>query len=146
MTDNTENIIVPKWFNVVAIIALVWNLLGVSAFIGQVFITPETIATLPVEEQALYQNIPMWVTIAFACAVFGGSLGALSLVLKKAIALPIFIVSLVGVLVQMYHSFFTANSIEVYGPGGMIMPIMVIVLAFYLVWLANKAKIEKWLN
>jgi hypothetical protein len=143
MTDNN---LVPKWFLVMAVIMAVWNLLGVMAFFAQVMMTPEQIAALPPSEQVLYQDIPLWVNIAFGCAVFGGALGCIALVFKKAIALPILMVSLLGVLVQMFHSFFIANAFEVYGPGGMIMPVLVVLIALYLVWLANSAKSKVWLS
>lgn len=75
-----------------------------------------------------------------------GALGCIALAFKKAIALPILGISLVGVLVQMFHAFVIVNSFEVYGPGGAIMPIMVVVVAFYLVWLANNAKNKNWIT
>jgi hypothetical protein len=46
----------------------------------------------------------------------------------------------------MFHSFFLSESFEVYGPGSAIMPIMVILIAIYLVWLANKAQKNSWLS
>ena len=94
----------------------------------------------------LYQDIPLWVNIAFGCAVVGGALGCIALVLKKAIALPILFISLAGVIVQMFHAFIIANSFEVYGPGGTIMPIMVVAIALYLIWLANSAKAKGWIS
>ena len=94
----------------------------------------------------LYQDIPIWVNIAFGLAVTGGSLGCIALAFKKAIALPILIISLLGVLVQMYHSFFIAHAFDVYGPGGTIMPMMVFIIELYLVWLANNAKAKGWIH
>ena len=145
-TINPPNTTAPKWFVILAVVLAIWNLMGVMAFFMHISMTAEQIATLPKDEQMLYQDIPIWVTIAFACAVCGGALGCIVLALKKAIALPILLISLVAVLVQMFHSFFIANTIEVYGPGGMIMPVMVMLIAFYLVWLANSAKSKGWLS
>jgi len=68
------------------------------------------------------------------------------LLLKKSIAYWLCVVSLVGVITQMIHSFFISNSFEVFGPGGLIMPIMVLVIAVALVWLSKKAKKEQWLT
>lgn len=142
---NNSNTTTPKWFLVLAIVLAVWNLMGVMAFFMQISMTAEQIAALPEKEQMLYQDIPMWVNIAFGCAVFGGALGCIALALKKAIALPILVISLVGVIVQMFHSFVIANSFEVYGPGSAIMPIMVMIIAIVLVWLANNAKTKGWI-
>ena len=54
--------------------------------------------------------------------------------------------SLLGVLVQMYHAFFMSNSFEVFGPGGMIMPVMVVVIAIYLVVLSRQAATKNWIT
>ena len=106
--------------------------------------TPEALAALPEAQRQLYESTPAWATAAFAVAVHGGALGCLLLVLKKNLAGLILQLSLAGVLVQMFHSFFMSESFEVFGPGGMIMPVMVLVLAVYLVTLAAKAKTNKW--
>ena len=83
--------------------------------------------------------------IAFGCAVTGGVLGCVALAFKKAIALPILIISLLGILVQIYYSFITVDASDVYGPGDTIMPMMVLIIALFLVWLANSAKAKGWI-
>ena len=134
----------PKWFMIVAAVLLVWNLLGVMAYIMQVMMSPETLAALPEEQRQLYENTPAWATAAFAVAVNFGALGCVLLLLRKNLAGLFLQLSLTGVLVQMFHSFFMSNSFEVFGPGGMIMPVMVIVIAIYLVWLAARARSRGW--
>jgi hypothetical protein len=148
MTEQVvkETKVIPSWFKIVAIIALIWNLLGVVAFVGQMLITPEMLSALPIAEQELYANTPLWATAAFAIAVFSGAFGSLFLLMRKSLATPLLIFSLVGVLVQNVHSFFISNSIEVYGPGGMIMPVMIIFLAIYLIWLAKNAQANGWFS
>ena len=73
-------------FWIIGIIALIWNILGVVAYLMQAYMTQEDLLALPLEEQALYLDIPAWVTAAFALAVFGGLLGCLLLLLRKKLA------------------------------------------------------------
>ena len=134
----------PKWFMVISVILLIWNLLGVMAYIAQVTMSPESLAALPDDQRQLYESTPAWATAAFAIAVNCGALGCLLLVLKKNLAGLFLQLSLAGILVQMFHSFFMSNSFEVFGPGGMVMPVMVLVIAIYLVILAAKAKAQRW--
>jgi hypothetical protein len=141
-----EEVASPQWFKITAIVAIIWNLMGVIAFIAHVMMTPEMLAELSQAEQMLYKNTPAWALFAFALSVFAGMLGSIVLFMKKAYALIVLILSLIGVLVQMFHSFFMIDSIEVYGPGGMIMPIMVIIISIALVFIANKAKVNNWLS
>ena len=142
----TENDVykAPKWFTVVAVIALVWNLLGVMAYIMQVTMSPETLAALPDEQRQLYEATPAWATAAFAIAVNGGALGCVLLLFKMNLAGLLLQLSLAGVLVQMFHAFFMSKSFEVFGPGGLIMPVMVVAIAVYLVVLASKANTNRW--
>lgn len=142
---NSNNTVpAPKWFTVFAILALAWNLLGVMAFYMQLNMTPEAIAALPEAEQALYNNYPGWALIAFACAVFGGVLGSLLLILKKNLAGTLLLISLIGVVVQAGHTVFVAKAYEALGPGSLAMPLMLLVIAAYLVMLAGKAKKNAW--
>ena len=136
----------PKWYMPVVVLAFLWNLLGVLAYVMQVSITPEMMAELPADQRALYEATPAWVTGAFAFAVFGGALGSLLLVLKKGLAVPVLIVSLAAVLVQMSYVFLLSDTIAVMGAGSMIMPLVVIAIAIYLVVLGRSAKARGWLS
>lgn len=141
---STEKMPLPKWFTIAAVLALIWNLLGVMAFVGQVTMTEEMMSQLPQAEQELYATTPMWATAAFAVAVFAGALASLALLMKRSFAYPIFVLSFIAVLIQMFHAYFIANSFAVFGPGGMIMPIMVVVVAFMLIRFSVKGINNKW--
>ncbi len=119
--------------------------MGVIAYLGQTLMGPEVLAALPEDQQALYANNPWWNTAAFAFAVWGGALASVFLLLRKSWAIPTFVVSLVGILVQNFHSFFMSNSWEVFGPGGLAMPIMVIVFAVALVWFSRMSRSRGWI-
>ena len=57
--------------------------MGVLNYLDQAFMTDKILETLPKEQQILYQDVPAWVTTAFAIAVFSETLGLLLLLLKK---------------------------------------------------------------
>lgn len=137
---------IPLSFWVIAALSLVWNLLGVSAYIMQVTMSEEALMALPEAERVLYENVPAWATSAFAIAVNGGVLGCLLLLLRKSWATVVFVISLAGILVQMYYNFFISRSFEVYGPGGAIMPVMVVVIGVLLVWYARYASTKGWIS
>lgn len=78
-------------FWIISVLALLWNLLGVMAYIMQVTMTPEALQALPAEQQALYTNVPAWATAAFAVAVWGSTLGCILLLLRKKLSTLFFI-------------------------------------------------------
>lgn len=144
MTSTTNK--PATWFWVVSAIALVWNAMGVIAYIAQVTMSAEALQALPENERALYESAPAWATAAFAIAVWGGVLGSILLLIRKKWATAVLIISFVGIIVQMIHSFFMTNSIEVYGPGGMVMPVMVLIFGAFLIWFSRKATANGWLK
>ena len=137
----------PVSFWVVGVVALLWNLMGAMAYIGQAYMTDEVKAALPADQQALLENIPAWATAAFAIAVWGGVLGCLALLLRKKWARPVLVISLLGILVQMSYSFFMSNALEVYGTGqGMVMPLLIIVIGVVLVLFAKSSQNKGWIS
>ncbi|ETJ49106.1 MAG TPA: hypothetical protein DEF74_08300 [Pseudoalteromonas sp.] len=136
----------PNWFKPALWAALIWNLLGVFAFIMHLMMTPEMISKLPLDQQAAYSNVPLWSTIAFAVAVFGGTLGCILLLAKNAFATPTFALSLVAIFIQQFYNFIVINSIKMLGISAVFMPILVIVIAFLLLYLSIKSKQQGWLN
>jgi len=131
-----------KWHKLISLLAIIWNLLGVGAYLMHAYMTDEAIAKLPENEQVLYTNIPAWYTGAFAIAVFAGAIGSILLLLKKKLATSILMLSLLGIFVQMYYNFFISKSMEVYGPGSAVMPVFVIIVGVFLVWYAKNLQKE----
>lgn len=140
--SNTSSI--PKWFKIVAIILLVWNVLGLLSFFDHIGTTEEALAKLSLAEQELYGRYPLWTKIVFGMAVVTGFLGALFLVLKRKAAYLLFGISLISILIQMGHSIFIAKAPEVYGAMSYVMPLMVILIAIYCLMLSNRANKSGW--
>lgn len=145
-TETTQNKI-PKWFWVLAVIFLLWNIMGVLSFFGHTFITEEALAKLPEKERALYGEYSIWTTVLFAIATFGGLIGSIGLILKKKWAKPFFIISILAIIPQMIHNVFFTKSIEVYGLAQAVtMPILVVIIAAFLIWFSNFSSAKNWLK
>lgn len=135
----------PGWFLPVAIVALLWNLLGCFAFVSDLMLTPADVAQLSPEQQALYAARPAWTVAATAAAVFGGALGCIGLILRKRWALPLFVVSLIGVVVQDIGLFALADGASLAGPVALALQGVVLLVAIALVLLARKAIGRGWI-
>jgi hypothetical protein len=141
-----SEITAPNWLKPLAWAALIWNLLGVIAFVMQLLLTPEAMSELPIEQQTAYANIPLWSTIAFAIAVFGGTLGCVLLLTKQALAIPTFSLSLGAILLQQYYNFIVINSVKLLGASSVLMPLLVVAIALLLLYISIKGKQAGWLN
>lgn len=137
----------PVWFWIVSVLALLWNLMGVMAYLGQAYMTEDMKAEYTSEQLVLIESTPAWVTAAFAIAVWGGLLGCIALLLRKKWAKPVLMLSLIAVLIQMAYSFFMTNAAEVYGQvQGVITPLIVIIIAVILVQFARIAEKRTWIS
>ena len=145
MTTTTK-VKPPMWFWIVSVLAFVWNIMGVIAYLGQAYMPIEDLEKMSQSERLLFESQPAWVTGAFAIAVWGGTLGCLLLLLRKTWARPILLLSLVGIIAQLSHSFFMSNAFEVYGPGSMVMPLMVLIIGVGLLFLSKKGIAASWLT
>ena len=136
----------PIWYWVVSILALVWNLMGVYAYLNQAYASDDVLSEIANAAKDIVDPTPAWVTAAFAIAVFGGALGSVLLLLRKSLAATMFIVSLLGVIAQnTYYAFFSNQDMDA-GPGGLSMVIMVIAFAIGLVFFSKKAKSSGWIS
>ena len=136
----------PRSFLIISVAALVWNLFGVMSYIMQVTMSPEALAQLPEAERVPYEMVPSWLTGFFAVAVFSGLLACVGLLLKKAWSVPLFLLSLLAVVVQMGYWLFMTEIVEVEGLQAVFMPLLVIVIAVFLVWYSRDARNKGWLS
>ncbi len=134
----------PKWFMPVAIIALLWNLIGCAAYLMDVTLTPTAVAAMSPDEQALYAARPAWAVALYAIAVWGGALGSVGLIMRKRWAKGPLLASLLGLVGQDIALFgMSPVSIpaSVYALQGMVMAIAVLLLL-----LANTAARRAWIT
>ncbi len=138
---------VPMWFWVLAIIFLLWNIMGLGSFFMHAFISTDALDAMLSAERALYESYPLWTMIVFAIAVFGGFLGSLGLVLRKKWSKLAFIISICAIIPQMIQNVFFTKSIEVYGlVQAVTMPILVVVFGVFLIWFSILGIKKQWLN
>jgi len=136
----------PTGFFVIGVLALVWNLFGVMAYIGQAYMTPDVIEGMDKAEIEFIQNTPAWVTAAFAFAVWGGFLGSLFLLLRKGFSFYLFVISMLGIVVQQSYNFFLAESPPIDGGTAYIMPASIILVGVFLIYYARRAKNKEWIS
>ncbi|ARV08511.1 hypothetical protein BTO05_02200 [Winogradskyella sp. PC-19] len=133
----------PVWFWIIGVLALIWNGLGVMAYLSKAFATEEMIAALPPEQQAEFlMEFPAWYTAAFAIAVFCGALGALCLLIRKKWAHILFVLSAIGAIVQHFYLF---KNVEMSG-AQIVMPVLIIVVCVFLVYFARNSAAKGWIK
>ena len=144
-TQGIDMTATPKWFKPVAVVALLWNLIGCVAFVMDLRMTPEDIGKLSVAQQAMYAARPVWSVVATGVAVCGGALGCIGLALGKRWSYPLLVLSLLGVILQDV-SLFAMTAMSQAGSTAVILQFIVLAVALGLVLLASKATRNGWLS
>ncbi|MBE2291356.1 MAG: sugar transporter [Xanthomonadaceae bacterium] len=130
----------------IAVLALAWNLIGLAMFFIQVTLDGEQLMKLTEAQRAVHLATPGWVNLAFAFAVIGGVLGALSLLLRRRWAVPMFAISLLALLVQMVGGYAVTPAWAAYGAAGLAMPALLLVVALLQWNYARRCRARGWLR
>ena len=128
-------------FWIIGVITLIWNGLGVANYLQQAYKPASFLEKFSGDQIALLDGLPVWMTALFAIAVFAGTLGCVALLLRKKIAVVLFLMSFLAATVQQLYWIFGTNATEVFSESlPYTMPILVIVVAAFLVWYSKDQK------
>lgn len=136
--DQTSDLRPKPVFWVIAVLGLIWNLLGVGAFLVlQTSTKEELVQMYGAEQGAIAAAHPIGYSVIFALAVLGGVLGCLMLLLRNKFALWFFAVSFICTVLQLGYL------IVIGAMSGLtlfewLMPLMIPVVALLLLRHASK--------
>lgn len=115
----------PRYFLAIAIAALVWNLIGDLSFLMQYRMDMAELARTRPDMARVYAQMPGWVWAVFAVAVGAGTLGALLLIARRALAVPVYALSLAAIVILFAQNFFGTDMLAVEGGGALFVPALI---------------------
>lgn len=136
----------PAWFWAVGVIFLLWSLAGIFACYSQLTMGPEQLAALEPAQRDAFLAMPAAIKISYAAAVLSGLLGSIMLLVRKPIARPAFIVSLIAVIIQFGWVFGVYGGLSKFGLSSAAFPAFIVLMAVLEVWIAGKAIGNGWLS
>lgn len=146
MNDDTsaaERSSPPAWYWAVAVGALLFELAGAYLYANSLMLDP---ASLPLDQRAIYDATPQWMTIAWGIAIASGVIGAIGLLLRLRFAQPLLLISLVAVAVQFSGIFLVRQLRELTPEDHLVVPVVILAVA-YGVWQTSKlAQKRGWLR
>lgn len=129
------------WFWIVVSLGLIWNLLGVAAYLSEAFGMAQSDA-----HRDLISARPAWATGAYAIAVFGGVTGCAILLMRLRWALPVLLISSLALLVQQAWNFAGSGSAVAREGGSIGFAGAVVLVSIGLVLFAWSALRKGWLR
>jgi hypothetical protein len=145
---HTRLIDPPRWYWLAASLALLWMLFGVAALTMDILMDEAAMAALTDGQRQLYAERPQWLFAVYAVAIGSGLIGAIGLLLRKAWAVPILMISLLAVLVQFGYTFAVMDPIAKLGSAAAAVPfpLAIIVAGMLVLWLGLHARRRGWLG
>lgn len=134
---------VAAWFTPAAVASVLFMGLGCIMFLMGVLADP---MSLPLDQQAVRDATPGWVTGANGFAVAVGLAGTIFLVMRNRIAVGLMAVSLIAVLVMLAGLIVVQPLREAASANDLLVAIIVTALTWTIYWFARHSKQRGWLN
>ena len=133
----------PTLFWIVGALFLLWNAFG--CYLYYMDNTMSDAAYVEAYGQAMTDvrgTYPAWSMAGYAIGVWGGLVAAILFLLRKKLALPLFILSVIGAFVSFIWGFTNADYKAAAGSSFWVMPVIVLAIGAFEIWVTRK-KIAK---
>ena len=97
----------------VGILGFLWSLMGVVSFMLAEMNVEAVMSRYPQQQRDYFTSFPLWAVAFWAIGVFGGVIGCLLLLLKKRLAFPVLLASLIGAIVSNLGGLFLLGGMKV---------------------------------
>jgi hypothetical protein len=97
----------------IGIIGGLWSSMGVVSFMLTQMKVEAVMSRFPPEQREYFESFPLWAVAFWGIGVFGGVIGCLLLLLKKRLAFPVLLASLIGAIVSNLGPLFLLGGLEV---------------------------------
>jgi hypothetical protein len=143
MTDDFSPRPLAGWFWAGAVAALLFMLVAVW---GQVMSVVTDPAELPLDQRVVFEARPVWMIAAYAIAVWVGLLGTVMLLLRRRLAQPLLLVSLVAAIVTFLPYAIVPRVRDNITTNDIAVAIVVLAITWTIFWFARHSVQRGWLK
>ena len=134
----SEAVAAPKHLWIIGTIALLWNMMGAFDYLMTQTENESYMAKFDPAQLDYFYNFPTWVVVFWALAVWGSVIGSVLLLLRKRLAVQVFMVSFISMVITSIYNFVLSNGMEVMGSTGFVFTVVIFFVALGL-WLYGRA-------
>ena len=127
---------------VVGGLGLLWNAGGAWNYVATKLRLEAVIDQMTPEQLAFFDAIPAWATASWAVAVWGAVLGCVLILMRRALAAPILLISFLAMALTSIQNFILADvsMADIMPPGAATFSAIIFVVAALLAWYAAKQR------
>lgn len=127
----------PVWFWIVAIAALLWNLMGVVDYVMTQYQVESYMASFTPEQRAYFDGFASWYVALWALTVFSATGGCIGLLLRKRWAEPVFGFSLILYVIGSIYAYGFTQAYAMTGLFGAVFSLVIGLSLLALLWFAR---------
>lgn len=132
-----------RWFWAAAVAALLFMLVAVWGQVMSVLTDP---ATLPLDQRVVFEARPVWMIAAYAIAVWVGFAGTVMLLLRRKLAQPLLLVSLVAAVVTFLPYAIVPGIRDNITTNDIAVALVVLAITWTIFWFARHSNQRGWLR
>ena len=122
---------------IVAILAVLWNAVGAFDYVATQYRLESYMSQFTPGQLEYFYSFPVWMDAAWAIAVWASVLGSLSLLLRKAWAVSLFGISILGLATSTVYHYILSDGLAVMGSEGAIFTAVIWLIALFLFFYAQ---------
>lgn len=145
-TDTGGRTRAPVWFWVIAILATLWNAVGVVDYVMTQFRVDAYMSSFSEEQLAYFYGFPSWFVAIWAIAVFSAFIASIGLLVRKRWAEPLFGLAFFLFLLNLIYQYAFTRAYAMMGTTGVVMSLFIGVSLLGLLWFSRWAGQKKILR
>jgi len=133
--NQTPKTPVHLW--IVGILSLLWNAVGAFDYSATQFRYEPYMSQYTQQQLDYFYAFPAWVEACWAFGVWGAFIGSIAMLLRKAWAVWLFGISILGLAGSTVYNFVLSDGAAVMGEGGAIFTGVIWIIALFLFFYAQ---------
>ena len=134
---------IAGWYMAAAIASVLFMVVGCAGYLLTVTIDPQA---LPVDQRAMVLAQPTWMVAAYGIAVWVGLAGAVMLILRRKLAQPLLLVSLIAAVVTFLPYAVTPQIRDTISTDDVAAALVVLAITWTIFWFARTSRRRGWLR
>lgn len=143
---NETRLKTPFHYWIVAILSVLWNSMGAFDYTATQYRLESYMSQFTPEQLEYFYGFPVWMDAAWAIAIWASLLGSIVLLFRKALAVWLFGVAILGLAVSSIYNFVLSNGAEVMGDGAVMFSAVIWVIALFLYFYSSAMHKRRVLN
>ena len=143
MIDDFSPRPVARWYTIAALGSAIFMAIGCAAYLSHVMSDP---AALPLDQRAALAAEPLWVTAAYAVAVWAGLAGSILLVVRRRLAEPFLLASMISVALWLVGLLAVSELRDTMSANDIAFAVIIVLVTWTIYGFARHSRQRGWLR